>query len=246
MAAAKRGGRSETEGWWPYLLPYLGFLVAVELGARLPGDWDAALLLVKPALPGALVLYFARRGAYPELRRLRCRAGAAADALVGVALAGLWVAPYVWLPQLGPGDPSGFDPQLLGSQLVPLTLGLRLFGYAIVTPVFEELLIRSFVMRYSEVFSVRGDFREVPLAHFGWVSFLSTVVLFTLGHHPWEYWVAVPWAISTNLWFYYRKDLAALILVHAVTNATILAIVTAASLGVQAGDARSSSLWFLV
>ena len=101
-------------------------------------------------------------------------------------------------------------------------------------------------MRYAEVFRTRGDFRDVALARFTWTSFLTTIVIFTAGHVPWEWWVAIPWVLLTNLWFYYRKDLYAVILVHALTNASILVAVILWSDAVTDAGGTPISLWFLV
>jgi membrane protease YdiL (CAAX protease family) len=234
-------------GWWPYVTPYVAFLGTVELTRRLPDDWAPIGLLLKPAVPAFLMLYYFSRGAYPELRGVALGLGGRAlDVLLGVALAGLWMAPFVLFEGLRPIDPDLFDPGQLGPERVPWVLGLRMLGYGLVTPFFEELFIRSFVMRYAEVFRSRGDFRNVALAHFSLTSFVTTVVIFSAGHVPWEWWVAVPWVALTNLWFYYRRDLYAVILVHGVTNATILAAAALLPDGVAGAGGETISLWFFV
>ena len=230
----------EGHGWWPYLAPYFSFLAVVELGRRLPESLALLVLVLKPALPLLLLVYFWRRGGYPELRRTRLDvSGALQDVAVGVALALLWTAPYLVFDGLRPDPSEAFDPAQLGVDWVPLVLGLRMFGYALVTPLFEEIFIRSFVMRYAEVYGRRGDFRDIALAHYSLRSFLATVVVFTVGHVPWEWWVAVPWVAISNAWFYHRRSLAALVLVHATTNASLL-------LWAILGAGGSVSLWFLV
>lgn len=243
-AAARERGH----GWWPYVLPYVAFLGVVELGRRAPEDLAPWLLVLKPGIPAALMVYFLLRGAYPELRARRSGIGSRlSDVAVGLVLAALWMAPYIAFTGLRPDATDAFDPMQLGESMVPAVLGLRMLGYGLVTPFFEELFIRSFVMRYSEVYSSHGDFRDVPLAHFGWTSFIVTTVIFTLGHVPWEYWVAIPWVVLTNLWFYYRKDLYAVILVHATTNAAILLFVAwADGLLFDAQGGLGLSLWFFV
>ena len=35
-------------GWWPYVVPYLTFLLLSEVGARMPDAVDPWLLLLKP------------------------------------------------------------------------------------------------------------------------------------------------------------------------------------------------------
>jgi CAAX prenyl protease-like protein len=242
-AATRPGGH----GWWPYLLPYVGFLLTVEVANRMPTSAAGVMLFVKPAVPLILLAWFFARGAYPELRssRLDLRR-TPLDVLFGVALALLWMAPYVLIAAIRPEVEHPFDPALLGVERESLVLGVRLFGYALVTPVFEELFIRSFVMRYADVYAERGDFRLVPLAHYSGVSFVTTVIVFTIGHVPWEWWVAVPWVAATNLWFYWRRDILALIVVHGVTNATILLIAIFGGGRWMDASGAPLSLWFFV
>ena len=234
-------------GWWPYVVPYLSFLAAVELSRRVPEAGAAVMLFVKPALPVLAIAYYWRRGAYPELRRARLDAGGASlDVLVGIGLAALWMAPFIWVDALRPGDGELFDPNRWGTQWAAGVLALRMFGYAIVTPLFEEIFIRSFVMRYSQVYMSRGDFRDVPLAHYTLTSFIATTVVFTIGHVPWEWWVAIPWVAITNVWFYYRKNLWALILVHGATNATILIVAIVGEGWFTDAAGQPIGLWFFV
>jgi CAAX prenyl protease-like protein len=243
MAPVARQGH----GWWPYVAPYLAFMGTVEVVRRLPDEWAPIGLLLKPAVPGVLMLYYFSRGAYPELRGVALSLGGRfLDVAVGVALAGLWMAPFVFFDALRPGEVELFDPEQLGPDRVAWVLGLRMLGYGLVTPFFEEIFIRSFVMRYADVFRTRGDFRDVPLAGFTRASFLTTIVIFTAGHVPWEWWVAVPWVVLTNLWFYYRKDLYAVILVHAVTNTSILVAVLRFGDVFTDASGNPISLWFFV
>jgi CAAX prenyl protease-like protein len=235
--------RLEGHGWWPYLGPYAGFLIAVQVSSWLPDAWAPWLLVAKPAVPALLIAYFAFQGRYPELGAMRLRPGwLSLDILLGIALAALWMAPYLWIEALPrPDAEDGFDPHMAGASAAGLILGLRLIGYALVTPLFEELFIRSFVMRVADVYNRTGDFRKLPIARYTQRSFITTVVVFTAGHAPWEWWVAVPWVIATNLWFYLRKDMSSVIAVHASTNASILIYVTLVTGGVPGGP-----LWVFV
>lgn len=232
-------------GTWPYILPYVSFLLAIEFSLRMPAWTQGAMLFIKPAIPLLLMVWFASRGAYAELRQSRLSLKTPLDISLGVLLAILWMAPFVLIPSLGPKDAEPFNPDLLGPSSREWALGIRMFGYAVVTPFFEELFIRSFVMRYAEVWSERGDFRSVPLAHYSLTSFVATIVVFTLGHVPWEWWVAIPWVALTNLWFYWRKDLLSVIVVHGVTNATILLIAIFGEGWFEGADGPLS-LWFFV
>lgn len=235
--------RQEGHGWWPYLVPYVAFTLAVTVSSRLPAAWGPWLLAVKPAIPAALIVYFHRRGCYPELRSIRWQPGwMLLDVLVGIVLAVQWMGPYLVVEAL-PRPPSedGFDPMMAGESMVGMMLALRFVGFAMVTPLFEELFIRSFVIRVADVYADRGDFRNVPIGHYSRVSFVASVVIFTIGHQFWEYPVAVVWVALTNLWFYLRKDLGSVILLHATTNATILLYVILAT-----GGTPGSPLWVFI
>lgn len=230
-------------GWWPYIVPYFAFLFVVELSTYLGPGSAFSVLLLKLAVPAMLLFFFFARGAYPELRAGDFRPlRTLADLVVGIASACLWVAPYIVLPSLRPGSDAAFDPQMAGPELAEWVLVLRFVGFVIVTPVFEELFIRSFVMRYAEAMREPSDFREIPIGRYSLPGFIATVVVFTITHVPWEYWVAVPWIVLTNLYFYWRRDLWALILVHASANASIFlfAIFAATSFGML------PSLWFFL
>jgi CAAX prenyl protease-like protein len=205
----------------PYAVPYAAFLLLVEASARAPGA--AALLLpLRVAVPAALVAWFWCRGAYPELRGYRLSGATLADALFGLAIAAAWVAPYVVFPTLERGRP--FDAAQLGEHRVALALTLRLAGFALVTPLVEELFVRSFVLRFAEVFA-HGDFRSEPMARFAWRGFVVSVLWFTFSHAAWEWWVALPIGVAFNGWLYARRHLVACVIAHAVANASIWALV---------------------
>jgi len=242
-------GEREDHGWWPYVLPYVAFLLMSEVGSRIPDAGDPYLLFLKPAAILALIGWFWKAGAYPELRGgLRAIGlwGGLQDVAVGLALTLVWVLPYILFAELRP-DPGGeFDPRIAGEDLVAVLLCVRLFGYALVTPIFEELFIRSFIMRIADVWNDDADFRDQLIARYTRRSMLVTVVVFTLGHVPWEWWGCVPWIVLSNYWFYRRGNLQALMLVHAVTNASLLALAVFGGDLIQNPDGSPFSFWFFV
>ena len=126
------------------------------------------------------------------------------------------------------------------------TLALRAAGYAGVTPFVEELFVRSWLMRYVDVFDRRGDFRSVPIARFTWRSFLIVCLYFVLSHQQWEWGVMLAWTLLTMGWFYYRGHLAPLVLVHAVTNAAIFAFAVGFDGVFQDAEGRPIGLWFFL
>lgn len=228
-------------GWWPYLVPYFTFLVLGELQSRLSPESGAWFRIGRVLLVASLVAYFVRRGAYPELRGYpRDLRRIVADVAVGLAGVVLWVAPYLlipWLPR--PGPETAFDPNALGEGVRPLVLAARFFGFALVTPVMEELFIRSFLIRVVDVYGAGGDFRKVPIGRYTAWSFWIVLGAFTLSHMPWEWPVAVAWCALANLWLYRQRHIVSVIVLHAATNAGLLLLVLAA-------DAWGWNLWWFV
>ena len=242
-------GEREDHGWWPYVFPYVAFLLMSEVGARLPDSADPVVLFVKPGATLALIIWFWRQGAYPECRGEGARIGffgGLQDILMGRALTAVWIAPFILFPALRPEPGGEFDPAMAGDELIGLILCVRLFGYALVTPIFEELFIRSFVMRIADVWNTDVDFRDRPIAQYTRRSMIVTIVIFSLGHVPWEWWVCVPWIVLSNLWFYHRKRLAAIMLVHGVTNAALLALAIWGGNLFENADGTRFSFWFFV
>ncbi len=228
----------------------LGFLLLAELDARLASDGRAVLLVGKLLLPGGLLLYFAYQGRYPELRGWKTSAGGTClDVLVGLLGALLWVGPFILFPGMRPEE-AGFDREQMGEGAVGLVMALRFAGYAGVTPFIEELFVRSWMLRFVEVSTgrgaFRGDFRKVPIAHFTWVSCLVTSAYFVFSHQPFEWGVMAVWTLLTMAWFYHRRHIAPLILVHAVTNGAILLFVWLSDGRLRDLGGHLVDLWFLV
>ncbi len=213
---------SRDHGWWPYLAPYGLFFVLIELGRRVPESLEPALFVLKVAVPGGLILWFASRGRLPELRGYRLDAGVLADVAVGLGITALWLGPFLLFPTLPRGE-AGLDRSLLGAEAT--TLAVRFVGFAIVTPFMEELFVRSLLHRYIEVYRDGRDFRTLPIGTFHGTALIVTTVWFTLSHVPWEWIVAFPSALAFTGWLYVRKHIGATIVAHAVTNGSIFALV---------------------
>ena len=242
--------------WVPYLVPYGAFLLIQEIQARPIGRDSLVLWVLRVAVPLGLFLHYLRRGAFPELRRFRpTLPGLASDVLVGLLVTLIWVAPYVlgWLP--GPEPARAFDPGQLGPGLRELVLGLRLVGFAAVTPFVEELFVRSFLARASELASFSGlrlviderrDWREIPLGVFSLWSFAVTVLYFALSHTSWEWPVAAATGVIYNLWLMRRREIGALVLTHAVTNASLFALVVLGSGHLPGPGGAPLVLWYFL
>lgn len=238
--------RPKGHGWGAYFWPYVSFGVISHLGDGLPESLQPVALPLTVVAPIGLMIYYFSRGHYSELRRYPFGAGGASlDFAIGVAGAALWMAPYLLFGSLRP-DEAGFDANQWGKSLAPVVLAIRCVGYGIVTPFWEELLIRSWLIRYIEVFDKVGDFRDVPIGHYSKRSFWVVVIFFSLSHVPWEYLVAVPWIVLSLLWFYYRKNLLSMVILHAGSNLTIFFFVLLQTGKWLDADGNPLNLWFFV
>jgi hypothetical protein len=232
-------------GWAPYWAPFLSFLLLIEIGNRAPEAAAPYFLVLKVLVPGALFVWYFARGLYPELRGLRPGPALLLDVGVGLLGALIWVAPFLAFDGLRPQDP-GFDPRQLGEQAVPVVLGVRALGYAGVTPFVEELFVRSWLIRFIDVFERRRDFRKVPIAHFTWRSFLVTVGFFVFTHQSWEWGVMLAWTLLTMAWFYYRRHLLPVVIAHAVTNGAIFVFVVLCDGAFLDASGAPIGLWFFL
>jgi CAAX prenyl protease-like protein len=233
-------------GFGPYWVPLCAFLVLVAVAERLPtaAPW---LLPLRVGVPLVLLLVYARRGCYPELRGYRPgAAGLAADVGAGVAGGVLWMAPYLALPGLRPAPDAAFDPGVFGPDAVFLALGLRALGYTVVTPFAEELFARSWLHRYVQALEDRADFRDLPVARFRRSAFLAVVVYWPISHAPWEAPVAIVWGALSTLWLYRRGHLMSVVVLHAASNATIFLAAALASGRLRDGSGAPLDLWFFL
>jgi membrane protease YdiL (CAAX protease family) len=207
------------------LLPYcLPLLLYVGIGS-LPDAWlsrEASYGLRILACGGALAWAWRR---YVPLGGPR---GALGSVILG-ALAGLmgcvlWVA--LLLP-LASTSPPAWDAE---------AFALRLAASALVVPLFEELLMRGYVLRLAVLWDrARRQGQERPLSLAldersisevepgGWtpLAVVISVTAFTLGHTPPEWPAAAVYGLlMTGLWII-RRDLLSCVVGHAVTNAAL-------------------------
>jgi CAAX prenyl protease-like protein len=241
--------KREGHGWWPYLLPLVSFLVLSAIGERVPESVAPLFAALKVGFPLVLLVWFWRQpGTYPELRGYRPGAvGLAMDVGVGLLGAVIWMVPVVMIKGWREAPDVAFDPAQFGTQLVWLNMTIRTIGYGIVTPFAEELFMRGWLVRYLEVFDKPKDFRDIPIGHYDLRSLIGILIFFCVSHvWWWEYPIELAWAFGTMLWFYYRKHLMPLVIVHAVTNLAILAAVVIFDGRFMDEEGNPISLWFFV
>jgi CAAX prenyl protease-like protein len=182
---------------------------------------------VQVAVPGLLLLLFAARGAFPELRGPRRGVGAwLADVALGLAIAALWTVPYLAIEALpGPPAEGAFDPQVFtaawGARGDEVAWALRGLGFVAVTPFAEELFVRSLLWRWIAAGAGRDDFREVPVGVRDARAAVGTTILFTLAHVMWEWPVALLTGALLAAWLWRTRDLRACIWAHAAANGAI-------------------------
>ena len=209
----------------PYVAPYAVFGVLTLAADYLPG-WQSALYIVKVIALAATLWYFRR--AYTELRP-SFGAHSLVAALVGVLVVAIWVGLDPYYPQSGEEwgqfaqgarvfehaekAAGAFNPHEPGQMVPPLVaIVFRIIGAVLLVPVFEELLIRGWLIR----FLVRDRFLTVPVGAFTWLSFVGTVAFMGLTHHEWL--AAVICSAAFNGLLYWRKDLFTCVIAHAAAN----------------------------
>lgn len=243
---AARNDREWIHSWGPYWFPMLTFLVIVSVARQLPESLAGWMLLLQVLAPGALLFYYVRQGRYPELRGgPKEPSGSVLDVVVGLLGAAIWVVPFVVWPSLGP-DAPGVIAEKFGGFPVGLVLSIRAFGFVVITPFIEELFVRSWLMRYIQVFEKRTDFRYEAIARFTWPSFLVVLVYFVFSHEQWEWGVMFGWSLLTMAWFYHRRRIRPLILVHGVTNGAVMLFVTLFDGRITGSDGTPIALWFFL
>jgi len=193
----------------PYIAPYFAFIAVGSLLASIPGIAPLAYP-IKTVLTAGLLVYWAR--SYREIRLTFSPVAVGAGILVFV----LWIGLTAYLPWSRFHPPAeGYNPvrESLASTL--FFAGFRLAGAALVVPVFEELFVRSFAIRYLVK---PDDFSSVPPGTFTWFSFWGSIALFCGGHKLWEMPAAFAAGVVYTLVLYRRRELADCIVAHATTN----------------------------
>jgi hypothetical protein len=145
--------------WHPRILPFLVYITFFSILAPLRQRWPASYPLLYVAQCGAVLwLLWRYRKLLPELT-LKFHWAAVP---VGLAVGAGWIGLGLWMngtpvgrwlmvnaPQAygRGGDGSGLIDELRAYHLGWPTMGLRLLGMALVVPLFEELFIRSLLLR---------------------------------------------------------------------------------------------------
>ena len=183
-------------------------LMAARIGGAITQDlWIGALLIALPA--GAIFAY--RREIGAQLRGI-----GAEPWLVGLLVGALWIATE---PAGESGLGAWLAAQPAGADIA--WLALRIFGFALIVPIAEELAFRGYLHRAL----VSRRFENAAPAAFTWLAFLGTSLLFGAMHGRWLAGALAGAAFALTL--YRSKTLAGPIAAHIAANALIAAYVLA-------------------
>ncbi len=210
-------GRSHAELLLPYLLPYLLYVGI----ASLPEPWfsRSTSYALRIVATGA-ALWWAWRSYVPLRGPRKAGVSALLGCAAGVAGLALWIA--LLLPFVSPG----------GTPWAPLPFALRTLAATALVPVFEELLMRGFVLRFALCWDrarragVADPFGEAAASSPAQVepgagsvvAVLVSSAIFALGHAPAEMAAALAYGVLMSALWIARGDLIAPIAAHATTN----------------------------
>lgn len=204
--------------WFPRVFPFAVYMLFILLhdlvGKTLPPG-PLATHLIAVTYPVRILCVVAALvwlwGSYDELRGDRFKPGNLLLSIgVGALVFVLWI--HMDWDFAVMGDREAYDPRTLpGGWFYPF-VAVRLFGAAMVVPVFEEIFWRSFILRYI----VNPDFTSVKTGTFTWPSFLISAILFGTEHNLWLAGVAT--GLIYNLLLYKTRSLWLCIIAHGVTN----------------------------
>ena len=203
----------------PYVVPYL---VYVGL-ASLPSEWLSPVwsYTLRILATGVAIGWAWRRYA-----PFRGSGSIAASAGIGVA-AGL-LGTILWIGLVWPFAPDDAPALAVDAAI------LRIMAATLLVPIFEEALMRGYVLRlalqWDYVRSFEGDpfgvamsrsIYDVEPGAWSWMAIAISTAVFTLGHRPFEWPASIAYGLlMCGLWVY-RRDLVGCVAAHAVTNATL-------------------------
>jgi CAAX prenyl protease-like protein len=202
----------------PCALPYV---IYTGIGS-LPEDWLGPELSYLARLIGVGAALAWAWQKYPPLRGPR-EAGSSAATGVFAGILGM----VLWVALTSPLAPPHAAP------LSAFAVALRLLAATLLVPLFEEILMRGYVLRLTlqweearragaaNALSVALDQRSMHDVEPGaWTAAAAVVstLLFTLGHAPHEWVAALAYgALMVALWVR-RRDLLSCVVAHATTN----------------------------
>jgi uncharacterized protein len=195
-----------------YIAPAVVFGGLTAAEGYLPIEYYPAAYAVK-AVAVTLALLWARR----TLRDIAPAFNVVVPSvLVGIAVFVVWIYGEQWIPYPHMGSRSGYDPfSNLSPGAATAFLAVRLYGLIVMVPVFEELLWRSFLIRYA----TSGNFQTVPIGTYTMTAFLIVCGAAAIAHPEWL--IAFIANAMYTLWLGRTRSVFATVVAHATTNAIL-------------------------
>ncbi len=184
----------------PYFLPYFLYVGVASLPLATSLSYGLRIVLAGAAVAYAWRYYRGIVGPRSPLVSIVAGVGAG---LLGTALWILLVIPAEAEPW---GDTA---------------FALRLLAAGLLVPVFEEMALRGFVLRYLVQMGGPGGVHDVAPGAWTWRAVLVSSVAFALGHRLGEMPAAVVYGLLMALLWIVRKDLLSCIVAHGTTNVAL-------------------------
>lgn len=203
-------------GLLSYVAPAIVFSIFTAAESAVPRSMYPIAYVVK-AIAVTVALYVCRdtlRDIVPSRRWLFT------SVLIGLVVCVGWVGIEEMFSYPHIGSREAFDPIDANATITrPVFLAVRLYGLVLMVPVMEEVLWRSFVLRYATTV----DFLTIPMGTFSPMALAVTVGLSALSHPEWI--VAALTNAIYCLWIARTRSLFSTVVAHATTNAALGAYV---------------------
>lgn len=200
-----------------YILPFALYLLGTSFAAEFPAAYPVLYAIVVLVVSGVGIWLLRGQQILRPHRHVGIATGVG---LVGIALwivlselrLEAWLANY--LPSsLAPAERTGFNPFELSSPVATWAfITIRLVGLSLVVPLIEEVFWRGFLLRWF----IAQNWEEVPLGTYETRSFVLVTLCFTLAHPEW--FAAASYCVLLNGLLYWKRDLWACTVAHAVSN----------------------------
>jgi uncharacterized protein len=195
-----------------YCAPPIVFGVLTAAEAYVPVEYYPAVYALK-AVAVTFTLFVCRR-IFRDI--VPSRTLVLPSVLVGAVVFGIWIAGEEWLPYPHLGNRLGYNPfAQLSAPAAQAFVAVRLYGLVVLVPVFEELLWRSFLIRYATA----ANFHSIPPWAYSTSAFWIVAGAAAISHPEWLM------ALAANalylLWLRRSRSVFAVVVAHSVTNALL-------------------------
>ena len=200
----------------PFIAPTLVFGVLTALEGYVPSHLYAPAYAVKAVAVTAALLVWRQplRDIKPDFKVV------VPSILLGLVVFAAWVGLDKVIPYPHLGERVGFDPYSMPNPMTRAAfVAVRLYGLVLMVPVMEEILWRSFLLRYL----TQSQFLSIPIGEFSSRAFAVVVAASAVAHPEWL--VAAVANIVYCGWLRRTRSLFATIVAHAATNAALGAYV---------------------